>query len=258
MIKIAKSIVRQMIERAGYRIFPKSDFYHNFLPYNRWGSEPIHYWRHFVNVDRITTCFDIGANRGQTAKYFAATFPAAKITSFEPIGATYAQLVTNTSHLPQVKTFNFAFGSKDERKTISLAQNDQLNTLVNRDGASSTEEDHLETVQIRTLNSFIIENQIDRIHLLKTDTEGFDLEVLRGGRDAFEKGRIDLVYCEVGFRPDDHFHTYFDGVLKFLLEYDFTFLGLYETVFCDNPSQIFHANALFGRKNSDVILPWLE
>jgi len=253
-----KSALRKIIESCGYRIFPKDRFYENFVPYNRYGTDFIHYLRHFVEIDKVNVCIDVGANRGQTARYFSNAFPSAEIFSCEPVSSTYALLVKNTAELGRVKTFNLALGSKSGSAVINLANDDQLNSLVSDSSSGETKAGRQETIKVKTLDAMMVEEGIQHVNLLKTDTEGFDLEVLRGASSALAQKRVDLVYCEVAFNPDDRLHTYFDTVSRFLAEYDFVFLGLFDTVYCDNPTQLFHANALFGRKHASIITPWRD
>jgi hypothetical protein len=40
------------------------------------------------------------------------------------------------------------------------------------------------------------ERGIERINLLKIDTEGFDLQVLEGAQESLRDGRIDFIYLE--------------------------------------------------------------
>ena len=253
-----KSILRSTIESLGFRVFKKDTFYNEFLPYSRWGTEPIHQLRHFVDTREIKCCVDVGANKGQTAAYFSAVFPSATIYSFEPVSGTYANLVANTKHLPRVETFNYALGRTSGAVDIALAADDQLNTLVAAGQRDLHERTRTESILVRTLDTFMSENHIEHINFLKTDTEGFDIEVLHGASNAFTQRRIDLVYCEVGFHSSDLLHTHFNNALRFMEDREFAFLGLYDTVFCDNPTQLFHANALFGSKHSKLIKPWKD
>ena len=52
------------------------------------------------------------------------------------------------------------------------------------------------TCTVRTLDEVRRELGVERINLLKIDTEGFDLQVLQGARQSLEEGRIDCIYLE--------------------------------------------------------------
>ena len=55
-----------------------------------------------------------------------------------------------------------------------------------------------ETVDIVTLDEFCQTKRIDQINYLKIDTEGGDLEVLKGAANMLTEQRIDFVEVEAG------------------------------------------------------------
>jgi len=58
--------------------------------------------------------------------------------------------------------------------------------------------DQHEDVEVDTIDNYCNKNSIDRIHLLKLDVEGHELDVLSGAVGVFEKGGIDIVAFEFG------------------------------------------------------------
>ena len=55
-----------------------------------------------------------------------------------------------------------------------------------------------EAIQVRTvrLDTFAAEQQLERIHLLKIDAEGYDMEVLRGAAGLIERRAVEVVQFE--------------------------------------------------------------
>jgi hypothetical protein len=51
-------------------------------------------------------------------------------------------------------------------------------------------------VKIISLDVYVKENGLEKICLLKIDTEGHELEVLKGARGCLESGKIDLIHIE--------------------------------------------------------------
>lgn len=51
-------------------------------------------------------------------------------------------------------------------------------------------------VKITTIDAFIKENKIDKINLLKIDTEGNELNVLKGAQRTLENNLIDVIHFE--------------------------------------------------------------
>lgn len=82
-----------------------------------------------------------------------------------------------------------------------------------------------------------------RARPLKTDTEGHDLQVLRGARNRLASG-IKAVIVEVGMLGDDTAHTRFEDAYDLLSDLGFRLRGLYEPHYKSNGTLHF-ANALF-------------
>lgn len=169
------------------------------------------------------TLVDVGANVGQTALIMAETFSGARIYSFEPVPATFAELRRNTAHLPGVECVNAALSDSAGEAMITIDRDGQ-NTLL-PDVTSSS--DRI-TVPVDTLDGFCAQRGIEHIDLLKTDTEGYETSVLRGAHGMFEQGRIDFVLAECDFirRPNQPHGDFFE-IHRMLDSYGFRIVGFY-------------------------------
>lgn len=54
-------------------------------------------------------------------------------------------------------------------------------------------------VRVVSLDSFARDHNIDFVHVVKSDAQGFDFEVLKGASDLMDENRIALVYFELIF-----------------------------------------------------------
>ena len=54
-------------------------------------------------------------------------------------------------------------------------------------------------VDVTTIDNYCRDYGIERIDILKSDTQGFDLEVLKGASRLLDQHRIHLVYVEIVF-----------------------------------------------------------
>ena len=79
---------------------------------------------------KVKTIFDVGANVGQTCLESVTEFPQARIFAFEPIKSTFTRLCSNTQHLHQVKTFNFALGSVKGSCLVKAEAESVFNSLI--------------------------------------------------------------------------------------------------------------------------------
>lgn len=166
----------------------------------------------------IESIFDIGANVGQSAVQYAITYRAAQIESFEPLRKPYDELVRRTSKNPRIHCHNLAFGS-----TSGTAKMDPMDYTY----MSRISDDGDETVMVTTAVEFCRENNIEHINIFKVDTEGFDLEVLRGAEPLIRESRIDLVQVEAGMNPENEHHMYFETLTEYMHALDYRLIGIY-------------------------------
>ena len=85
-------------------------------------------------------------------------------------------------------------------------------------------------VQVTTLDEFCVDRDVDHIDLLKTDTQGFDLEVLKGGANLLHDSRIRLIFMEVNFSELYVGQARFDDEYRFLIDNGFRFVSFYDFV----------------------------
>ncbi len=83
---------------------------------------------------------------------------------------------------------------------------------------------------------------------MKVDTEGFDLEVLRGAKSLIESGAIDLIQVEAGMNPENEDHIYFEHFTAYLQDYGYRIFGIYEQgpERLTHPAKLRRANIVFA------------
>lgn len=170
--------------------------------------------------------FDVGANDGRTVVRLQRHLPRPRIYAFEPVAATYRKLVERTQRYPNVRTFQNALGSTRERRTIYLHEVDAMNSF-SADWSAST---GTEEVDVRTVDEVMQEEGIDFVHFLKIDTEGHDLDVLRGAEGALRDSRIALIQVEAGFDQLDRTMPTLEDFRHLLAPYGYHLYGLFNQV----------------------------
>jgi FkbM family methyltransferase len=202
----------------------------------------------FNDIDRLLVnwqpeiVFDIGANKGQTAIAFNKKWPKAKIFSFEPVSDTFEELQANTSKVSNVESFNLAMGSECGQGSIKLFGKSSSN-LASLDSRFTKKPDsNYETVTITTVNDFCNNKSISKINLLKIDTEGHDLEVLKGSIGLLKKNKIDTIFVEFSMRTTPGKVTLCE-IYDFLKDYKMICTGIYDQHF-----GLYYGNAFFIRK----------
>jgi len=143
--------------------------------------------------------FDVGGNIGQAIDRFKKLLPGSLIYSFEPTLECMPTLKKKEDIYNSVKVFNLALGAREMELDFYLNSSNVMNSFL--DSSSPRWGDNLgkRIVRTETLDSFCQENAVNHINLLKIDTQGFELEVLKGSRQMFSNNGIGLVYMEIIF-----------------------------------------------------------
>jgi FkbM family methyltransferase len=166
--------------------------------------------------------FDVGANAGQSAKKYLSNFPEALIYSFEPVADTFAGLVATFSRQPRVKPFRLALGSTDGQTRMATDAGPSDMFRVRGDGN--------ETVEMQTLDGFCHDHNIGHIDFLKIDTEGHDLEVLKGATRLLQSARVSAIQVEAGMNPGNDWHVPMEALKGFLESMGYYLFAIYEQV----------------------------
>lgn len=139
----------------------------------------------------IDTIVDIGANLGIASIYLRAAYPSARIYSFEPDPLTFSMLQRNVGQFEGITAFNF--GLFDENATARLHIG-KVNGSTNSIGRSPWNADEYNEIELRDVREVLAAHKIDRIDLLKIDTEGCEVPILR--RIEPMLGTIKVIYVE--------------------------------------------------------------
>lgn len=148
--------------------------------------------------------FDVGANTGDYVKAVFQANGSASVLAFEPHPENFYALVESTRQLKrEAKDLRlFALG------LASRSGSSELFDYLDKDGSPHAslfkaviEGIHREPstshpVELVSLDVFCAENGIDRIDLLKIDTEGNEYDCLEGSRRMLTEGRIDVIHFE--------------------------------------------------------------
>ncbi|MEZ6131835.1 MAG: FkbM family methyltransferase [Planctomycetaceae bacterium] len=200
-----------------------------------------------LNDDAILI-FDVGANDGGTAASMRQTFPGATIYCFEPFRTTFDRLSKKFRRSHGIICEQMGFSDKAGNVACVVHENSELNS-VRAELNSRSSNQTPETVKLSTIDEYCYQENIERISLLKTDTEGFDLHVLRGARSMLESGKIDVIVCEVGVQRDDSRHTPLWHVSEFLQERGYRIVSIAEQMPSQTNLQMDYCNAVFALRS---------
>jgi FkbM family methyltransferase len=137
----------------------------------------------------IGTVFDVGANIGQSTRSYLQGFSRCNIYSFEPVRTTFESLQNSFATNPRVNCFCVGFGDCNSAKQMLADGTSSMNYIL-EDEKLTDRTKHTEEVALRTVDSFCEEFSIPEIDFLKIDTEGWDLNVLRGATQMLTTHQI--------------------------------------------------------------------
>lgn len=185
--------------------------------------------------------FDVGANIGQSAIKYHNLFPSSYIYCFEPVTRTFEELQNNTKRFSNCQCFNIALSSSERKgkifaKGISTGNyllEDSDNSLksqlfINATGECIDYQVPIEKIDIKTIDIFCKKRNIQNISYLKIDTEGNELQVIKGSNNLLRQSSIDFIEIESGLNPYNKKHIPLEVLKSSLEEYDYLLFGIYE------------------------------
>lgn len=208
--------MRKLIKKLYKKLFVRKAFYHfhtSLHTVGLWGMGILNlendkesgedfFLKQLKNYFKNVTqplIFDVGANVGNYASKVKSFYPNAQVYSFEPHPKNYEQLL-QISQKYGFKALNQGLGKEPGNLTLydhSSEEGSEQATFYK--GVIETLHQTQVTayeVQVNTIDQFMQENQIQKIHFVKSDTEGNDFNVLLGAKEALNKGLIDIIQFE--------------------------------------------------------------
>lgn len=147
-------------------------------------------------LDSNSVVVDLGANRGDFARQIANKW-VCTVYAVEPVPSLFNQIREDAN----IRKFNFAISSRDGELLINLPVNRCPSTR------RSAEDRDITVMRVRgvTLETFLRDNEIRVVDLLKIDIEGSELELLQTiDPDSLAAvGQITIEFHDFIF-PDSH------------------------------------------------------
>lgn len=129
---------------------------------------------------------DIGANIGCTSLLFSQR--ARRVVAFEPSPSTFRYLKRNidAANAGNVELHNLALGAESGVSSLTFAPSNRAGGFVSNQTTASA--GHVtESITIERLDDIADRFRIDAVDFVKIDVEGFELDVLKGGRDTINR-----------------------------------------------------------------------
>jgi len=139
----------------------------------------------------VRTIVDLGANIGAATVYFAMMYPVAQVFAFEPAASSFALLAANTADLSRVKAFGYGLLDRDRPAELFGGLDDAAQKSICRSYEQTSDS---EKISLRDAATVLRELSIDTVDILKLDTEGCEVPILRSLSAWIP--RISAIYVE--------------------------------------------------------------
>ena len=170
---------------------------------------------------------DVGANTGQYGLLVRSCGYHGPIISFEPLTLAHEKLVACAATDPHWRVAErAALGANPTRTTINVSKNSVSSSLLEMHTRHIDAAPHSVFVGTEEINVVALDDCINqyvsasRHGLLKIDTQGYEMEVLRGAHQSLSE-RIDAVQTELSLVELYDGQALMLDVCNFLKEYGF-------------------------------------
>jgi len=171
------------------------------------------------------TFFDIGANTGIYSLIAAGGNPRRMVYAIEPVPRVLDCLRRNIelNKLHNIRINPYAITNYDGEITLYVPNSAIPTDASTLEGFRMTADNI--SVQAKTIDSFVSQNEISKVDLMKIDTEGTEHKVLEGAKKILIRDEP-IIICEVlKGRTEDHLHNVMNGLgYKYFLISDKTLI----------------------------------
>ena len=143
--------------------------------------------------------WDVGANVGFYAKKFSdIAGPSGKVFAYEPSPANLQRLNESVASLQNVTVVPLALGEREDVLVLEQG-NDPLGATSRIIDKAVGESEREVKIQVSSGDHLISSGAVAMPNIIKIDTEGFELDVLRGLRQTLRQKGLRTLCIEVHF-----------------------------------------------------------
>ena len=179
-----------------------------------------------IFLDQPVSYVDVGAYRGETLRQALAHGPTiSKAYLFEPNPESYDSLASALDSLSVEVQLSHSAVSDSESDLILTPRGSMSQVRPLDDDRPSPNEVH---VSATTLDTWMAQEGIRSINILKVDVEGHEPSVFSGAAEALSNDRVDVIYVETGFDPENKQQAFLPELDCLLQGYGYRVFKVYE------------------------------
>lgn len=153
-----------------------------------------------IKIKNKPIIFDVGANNGQTIQRFLSIFSKPIIHSFEPINDC-CTVISKLYKSNNIFINNLALGKKLSKRIFYINKSNVTSSFIKISEKFKFKKLYqpkkIIKTNVVTIDNYMKLNNIKKIDILKIDTQGSELEVLKGANKAFKNKIIKFIELEV-------------------------------------------------------------
>ena len=161
--------------------------------------------------NNFSTLIDVGSHQCEYILSIKKNFNVKRIYGFEPNPNTFKILKKNLNKFSEIKIYNLGIADNEENKILNQNIETSSSSINNLNQNSKyykkkyffynilnlKKVTNPITIKTIKLENFMIKENIDKIDLLKIDTEGYELKVIKGLGENISK--IKIIHLEHHF-----------------------------------------------------------
>src|ERR1700722_1158441 len=193
---------------------------------------------------------DVGANVGQFTIAADKLFPNVQIYAFEPLKECAMRLEQNVRGLKHVAVYGLALGDRDGLSSMHVNSYSLSSSILSLTPAHLRAFPHapeISTVQVpvATIDKIFEGVCLASPVLLKLDVQGYEANVLRGGRALLKT--VDYVVMEASLKPMYEGELLFDALVDLMQSFGFRFECPVGSLEDPSSGETLQVDALFSR-----------
>lgn len=182
--------------------------------------------------------FDIGANKGVTTNEYLKLFPSAEIHAFEPFRDLFPLWSEIVSKNRNVHFNPVGVSAIRDMVSFNINSNHDTNSIlasvkIGAASDASCKTLKTETIEVVSIDEYCSVNNIDKIDIVKIDTQGSELLVLKGMKGLLKNKKIRLIYSETYFKQQYADQPLLFDIAQYLKQFGYFIQDIYDPFYND-------------------------
>jgi FkbM family methyltransferase len=178
-------------------------------------------------------CIDVGAHVGQFVDLLRLHLRNPVIHAFEPAPEPFACLQARYSAATNVKLVNAGLGHESGQISFNIFDNQTLNSFLSMlpSGTGTLGSPKLVrsiSVPVHSLDDYAASTGLSQIDLLKIDTQGYEMQILKGASRLLAAGKVRTILLELNFVPLYDGQVWAHEIIGYLHERGLCLVDFYE------------------------------